>query len=106
MKKTLAIATLILISSCTNYQKQAIVEQDVPLASFSAQNQLDKTDNSMSWIDTQGIVPYEIHWGWKCSSEGDKSFIWFEQELINNKELSSTSTKPQVLNVSKENCND
>ena len=101
MKKTLAIATLILISSCTNYQKQAIVEQDVPLASFSAQNQLDKTDNSMSWIDTQGIVPYEIHWGWKCSSEGDKSFIWFEQELIKE-----TSDKQQALNVSRENCND
>ena len=101
MKKTLAIATLILMSSCTNYQKQAIVEQDVPLASFSAQNQLDKTDNSMAWIDKQGIVPYEIHWGWKCSSEGDKSFIWFEQELIKE-----TSDKQQVLNVSKENCND
>ena len=101
MKKTLAIATLILMSSCTNYQKQAIVEQDVPLASFSAQNQLDKTDNSMSWIDTQGIVPYEIHWGWKCSSEGDKSFIWFEQELIKE-----TSDKQQALNVSRENCND
>ena len=101
MKKTLAIATLILMSSCTNYQKQAIVEQDVPLASFSAQNQLDKTDNSMSWIDTQGIVPYEVHWGWKCSSEGDKSFIWFEQELIKE-----TSDKQQVLNVSRENCND
>ena len=101
MNKTLAIATLILISSCTNYQKQAIVEQDVPLASFSAQNQLDKTDNSMSWIDKQGIVPYEIHWGWKCSSEGDKSFIWFEQELIKE-----TSDKQQVLNVSRENCND
>ena len=101
MKKTLAIATLILMSSCTNYQKQAIVEQDVPLASFSAQNQLDKTDNSMAWIDKQGIVPYEIHWGWKCSSEGDKSFIWFEQELIKE-----TSDKQQVLNVSRENCND
>jgi len=106
MKKTLAIATLILMSSCTNYQKQAIVEQDVPLASFSAQNQLDKTDNSMAWIDKQGIVPYEIHWGWRCSDKGDKSFVWLEQKLINNKQLSSTGTKQQVLNVSKENCND
>jgi len=105
MKKTLAIATLILMSSCTNYQKQAIVEQDVPLASFSAQNQLDKTDNSMSWIDTQGIVPYEVHWGWRCSENGDKSFVWFEQKLINNKQQ-ATSDKQQVLNVSKENCND
>ena len=101
MKKTLAIATLILMSSCTNHQKQGIVEADMIVASFSAQNQLDKTDNSMSWIDTQGIVPYEIHWGWKCSSEGDKSFIWFEQELIKE-----TSDKQQVLNVSRENCNE
>ena len=106
MKKTLAIATLILMSSCTNYQKQGIVDADMIVASFSAQNQLDKTDNSMAWIDKQGIVPYEIHWGWKCSSEGDKSFVWFEQKLINNKQLSSTGTKQQVLNVSKENCND
>jgi hypothetical protein len=102
MKKTLAIATLILMSSCTNYQKQAIVEQDVPLASFSAQNQLDKTDNSMSWIDTQGIVEYRVHWGWKCSENNDKSFVWFEQKnfkpIIKNNQ--------QALNVSKENCND
>ena len=102
MKKTLAIATLILMSSCTNYQKQAIVEQDVPLASFSAQNQLDKTDNSMAWIDTQGIVPYEIHWGWRCSDKGDKSFVWFEQK--NFKPI--IKDNPQALNVSKENCND
>ena len=101
MKKTLAIAILIFMSSCTNYQKQAIVEQDWTLFSFSAQNQLDKTDNSMSWIDTQGIVPYEIHWGWKCSSENDKSFVWFEQKLIKE-----TSDKQQALNVSKENCSD
>ena len=98
MKKTLAIATLILMSSCTNYQKQAIVEQDVPLASFSAQNQLDKTDNSMAWIDKQGIVPYEIHWGWKCSSEGDKSFVWLEQKQV--KEIN----EEQTLNVSRGNC--
>ena len=101
MKKTLAIAILILMSSCTNYQKQAIVEQDVPLVSFSAQNQLDKTDNSMSWINMQDIVPYEIHWGWKCSNENDKSFVWFEQKLIKE-----TSDKQQALNVSKENCSD
>ena len=102
MKKTLAIATLILISSCTNYQKQAIVEQDVPLASFSAQNQLDKTDNSMAWIDKQGIVEYKVHWGWKCSDKGDKSFVWFEQKMIDK----PTSDKQQALNVSKEKCND
>ena len=102
MKKTLAIATLILMSSCTNYQKQAIVEQDVPLASFSAQNQLDKTDNSMSWIDTQGIVPYDIHWGWRCSDKGDKSFVWFEQKNFRP----IIKDNQQALNVSKINCND
>ena len=101
MKKTLAIATLILMSSCTNHQKQAIVEQDVPLISFSAQNQLDKNDNAVAWIDKQGIVPYGVHWGWKCSNENDKSFIWFEQKLIKE-----TSDKQQALNVSKENCSD
>ena len=101
MKKTLAIATLILISSCTNYQKQGIVDADMVVASFSAQNQLDKTDNSMAWIDKQGVVEYKVHWGWKCSSEGDKSFIWFEQ-----KPIKETSDKRQALNVSKEKCND
>ena len=97
MKKTLAIATLILMSSCTNYQKQAIVEQDVPLVSFSAQNQLDKTDNSMSWINMQDIVPYEIHWGWKCSENNDKSFVWFSQKNI-------SGLKNEIINVSEENC--
>ena len=102
MKKTLAIATLILMSSCTNHQKQGIVDVDMVVASFSAQNQLDKTDNSMSWIDTQGIVEYRVHWGWKCSENNDKSFVWFEQKnfkpIIKNNQ--------QALNVSKENCND
>ena len=56
MKKTLAIATLILMSSCTNYQKQGIVDADMVVASFSAQNQLDQTNNAMAWIDKQGIV--------------------------------------------------
>ena len=102
MKKTLAIATLILISSCTNYQKQAIVDADMVVASFSAQNQLDKTDNSMAWIDKQGIVEYKVHWGWKCSDKGDKSFVWFEQKMIDK----PTSDKQQALNVSKEKCND
>ena len=102
MKKTLAIATLILMSSCTNYQKQAIVEQDVPLASFSAQNQLNQTDNSMSWINMQDIVPYEIHWGWKCSENNDKSFVWFEQKKFKP----IIKDNQQALNVSKENCND
>lgn len=102
MKKTLAIATLILISSCTNYQKQGIVDADMVVASFSAQNQLDKTDNSMAWIDKQGIVEYKVHWGWKCSDKGDKSFVWFEQKMIDK----PTSDKQQALNVSKEKCND
>ena len=96
MKKTLAIATLILMSSCTNYQKQAIVEQDMPVASFSAQNQLDQTNNSMSWIIKQGIVEYDVHWGWKCSENGDKSFVWFSQ-----KNVDGTSN---TINVSEENC--
>ena len=102
MKKTLVIATLILISSCTNYQKQGIVDADMVVASFSAQNQLDKTDNSMAWIDKQGIVEYKVHWGWKCSDKGDKSFVWFEQKMIDK----PTSDKQQALNVSKEKCND
>ena len=102
MKKTLAIATLILISSCTNYQKQGIVDADMVVASLSAQNQLDKTDNSMAWIDKQGIVEYKVHWGWKCSDKGDKSFVWFEQKMIDK----PTSDKQQALNVSKEKCND
>ena len=96
MKKTLAIATLILMSSCTNYQKQAIVEQDVPVISFSAQNQLDQTNNSMSWIIKQGIVEYDVHWGWKCSENGDKFFVWFSQ-----KNIDGTSN---TINVSEENC--
>ena len=96
MKKTLAIATLILMSSCTNHQKQAIVEQDMPVASFSAQNQLDQTNNSMSWIIKQGIVEYDVHWGWKCSENGDKSFVWFSQ-----KDIDGTSN---TINVSEENC--
>ena len=105
MKKTLAIATLILMSSCTNHQKQAMVEQDVPLVSFSAQNQLDKNWNAVKWIEKEGVVHYYVHWGWKCSSENDKSFVWFEQKLINDKQQ-ATSDKQQALNVSKENCND
>ena len=96
MKKTLAIATLILMSSCTNYQKQGIVNADMVVASFSAQNQLDQTDNSLAWINKQGIVEYNVHWGWKCSKEGDKSFVWFEQKGF---------VKPnKSINVSEENC--
>ena len=96
MKKTLAIAILILVSSCTNSQKQAIVDQNIPVASFSAQNQLDQTDNSMSWIVKQGIVEYDVHWGWKCSKENDKSFVWFAQKNIDE------TSNP--INVSEKNC--
>ena len=69
----------LLLFSCTSGQKQSIVEKDVFVVSFSAQNQLDQTDNSMGWIDDEGIVPYDIHWGWKCSKQGDKSFVWLSQ---------------------------
>jgi len=98
MKKTLAIAILIFISSCTNYQKQAIVKQDIPVMSFSAQNQLDQTDNSMSWIVKQGVVEYDVHWGWKCSDKGDKSFLWLEQKQVKE------TKEEQTLNVSRGNC--
>ena len=56
----------------------------------------------MAWIDKQGIVEYKVHWGWKCSDKGDKSFVWFEQKMIDK----PTSDKQQALNVSKEKCND
>ena len=98
MKKILAIAILIFMSSCTNSQKQAIVEQDWTLFSFSAQNQLDQTDNSMSWIDLKNVVPYKVHLGWKCSDKGDKSFLWLEQKQV--KEIK----EKQTLNVSRGNC--
>ena len=98
MKKTLAIAILIFMSSCTNYQKQAIVKQDIPVVSFSAQNQLDQTDNSMSWIVKQGIVGDDVHWGWKCSEDGDKSFLWLSQIDFTPSDI---ATK---INVSSEYC--
>jgi len=98
MKKTLAIAILIFMSSCTNSQKQAIVEQDWTLFSFSAQNQLDQNDNAMSWIDNEGIVHYYVHWGWKCSDKGDKSFLWLEQKQVKE------TKEEQTLNVSHGNC--
>jgi hypothetical protein len=98
MKKTLAIAILIFMSSCTNSQKQAIVKQDIPVMSFSAQNQLDQTDNSMSWIVKQGVVEYDVHWGWKCSDKGDKSFLWLEQKQVKE------TKEEQTLNVSRGNC--
>ena len=98
MKKILAIAILIFMSSCTNYQKQAIVKQDIPVVSFSAQNQLDQNDNAMSWIDLQNVVPYKVHLGWKCSDKGDKSFLWVEQKQVKK------TNEEQTLNVSRGNC--
>ena len=93
--KLLAILSVLTITSCTSL-KQDIVNSDTPVASFSAQNQLDQTNNSMSWIIKQGIVEYDVHWGWKCSENGDKSFVWFSQ-----KNVDGTSN---TINVSEENC--
>ena len=93
--KLLAILSVLTIVSCTSV-KQAIVDFDVPVASFSAQNQIDQTDNALAWIDKTGIVEYDVHWGWKCSSEDDKFFVWFSQ-----KNVDGTSNS---INVSRENC--
>ncbi len=76
----LAIGLLLVITSCSNQQKEALVKKDIDLVSFSMQNQLDKTDNATLWIQDSGVVPYYVHWGWKCSADGDKSFIWLEQK--------------------------
>jgi hypothetical protein len=93
--KLLTILSVLTITSCTSL-KQDIVNSDTPVASFSAQNQIDQTDNSLAWINKQGIVEYNVHWGWKCSKEGDKSFVWFEQKGF---------VKPnKSINVSEENC--
>ena len=45
------------LCSCSNGQKEAVVKKDIPLASFSAQNQLDKNWNAMGWIEKEGFVP-------------------------------------------------
>ena len=98
LTQLIVFGILIFMSSCTNYQKQAIVKQDIPVMSFSAQNQLDQTDNSMSWIIKQGVVEYNVHWGWKCSDKGDKSFVWLEQKQVKE------TNEEQTLNVSRGNC--
>ncbi len=85
------------LCSCSNGQKEAIVKKDISLVSFSAQNQLDKNRNAMGWIEKEGVVPYDIHWGWKCSNQGDKSFIWFSQKSI-------SELKNEIINVSEEKC--
>ena len=95
--KSIVCAFAISLLSCTNGQKQYVVEKDMPVVSFSAQNQLDQIDNSMGWIDKQGIVPYDVHWGWKCNEKGDKSFVWFSQEKLEKVEN-------YKINVKKEYC--
>ena len=76
--KLLAVLSVLTITSCTSL-KQDIVNSDTPVASFSAQNQIDQT-----------------YFGWKCSKEGDRFFVWFAQKNID--ETSNT------INVSEENC--
>ena len=93
--KLLATLSVLTIISCTSV-KQAIVDFDVPVASFSAQNQIDQTDNSLAWIDKQGIVEYDTYFGWKCSKEGDKFFVWVAQKNIDE------TSNP--INVSEKNC--
>ena len=95
--KLIVCAFAISLLSCTNGQKQSVVEKGMPVVSFSAQNQLDQTDNSMGWIDNEGIVPYDVHWGWRCSEQGDKSFVWFSQKKIEKVEN-------YKLNVSENYC--
>ena len=73
--KLLAILSVLTITSCTSL-KQDIVNSDTPVASFSAQNQIDQTDNSLAWIDKQGIVEYDTYFGWKCSKEGDNCLLY------------------------------
>ena len=93
--KLLAVLSVLTITSCTSL-KQDIVNSDTPVASFSAQNQIDQTDNSLAWINKHGIVEYDTYFGWKCSKEGDRSFVWFSQ-----KNVDGTSN---TINVSEENC--
>ena len=94
----LAIGLLLVLTSCTNQQKQALVEKDIKLVSFSMQNQLDKTDNATFWIQDSGVVNYDVHWGWKCSEDGDKSFLWLSQKDFTPSDI---ATK---INVSSEYC--
>ena len=94
----LAIGLLLVLTSCSNQQKQALVEKDIKLVSFSMQNQLDKTNNATFWIQDSGVVNYDVHWGWKCSPEGDKSFLWLSQKDFTPSDI---ATK---INVSSEYC--
>ena len=94
----LAIGLLLVLTSCSNQQKQALVEKDIKLVSFSMQNQLDKTHNATFWIQDSGVVNYDVHWGWKCSEDGDKSFLWLSQKDFTPSDI---ATK---INVSSEYC--
>ena len=94
----LAIGLLLVVTSCSNEQKQSLVEKDIKLVSFSMQNQLDKTNNATLWINDSGVVPYDVYWGWKCSEDGDKSFLWLYQ-----KDFTPLDTATGI-NVSSANC--
>ena len=95
----LAIGLLLVITSCSNQQKEALVKKEIDLVSFSMQNQLDKTDNATLWIQDSGVVPYDVYWGWKCSKDGDdKSFLWLAQ-----KDFTPSDTATGI-NVSSSNC--
>ena len=94
----LAIGLFIVLMGCSNEQKQSLVEKDIKLVSFSMQNQLNKTDNATFWIQDSGVVQYDVHWGWKCSEDGDKSFLWLSQKDFTPSDI---ATK---INVSSEYC--
>tara|TARA_B100001013_G_scaffold340719_1_gene264287 strand:+ start:1077 stop:1415 length:339 start_codon:yes stop_codon:yes gene_type:complete len=90
---------LIVLAGCSNQQKEALVEKDIDLVSFSMQNQLNKTDNATLWINDSGVVPYDVYWGWKCSKDGDdKSFLWLAQ-----KDFTPSDTTTEI-NVSSAYC--
>ena len=94
----LAIGLLLVVTSCSNEQKQSLVEKDIKLVSFSMQNQLNKTDNATFWIQDSGVVEYDVHWGWKCSEDGDKSFLWLSQRDFTPSDIATG------INVSSANC--
>jgi len=94
----LAIGLFIVLMGCSNEQKQSLVEKDIKLVSFSMQNQLNKTDNATFWIQDSGVVEYEVHWGWKCSEDGDKSFLWLSQKDFTPSDIATG------INVSSEYC--
>ena len=51
--KLQVILSVLTLTSCTSL-KQDIVNSDTPVASFSAQNQIEQTDNSLAWIEYPG----------------------------------------------------